>query len=89
MIMKAIPKELMTEAVQKRHGDPAAAMLMNMVKYQPGARKEKEALLQQIQNPKERWKTEQALVTLKLWKRRTEGTESRNSRPKYSLKCTR
>ena len=48
--MKALPKELMTGAVQKRHGDPAAAMLMIMVKNQPGTRKEKEALLQRIQS---------------------------------------
>lgn len=40
-IMKAFPKYLMTESVQKRHGDLAAAMLVVMVKYQPGTRKEK------------------------------------------------
>ena len=62
----------MTEAVQKRHGDPTEVMLMTMVKYQPGTRKEKEALLQQIQNPDVCWKEEKALSSLKMWKRRIE-----------------
>ena len=44
MIMKALPKGLITAAVQKRYSDPEAVMLMVMVKYQPGTRKEKEAL---------------------------------------------
>lgn len=62
----------MTEAVQKRHEDPVAVMLMIVVKYQPGSRKEKEALLQQIQNPDVCWKEEKAFSTLKMWKRRVE-----------------
>ena len=56
MIMKALPKGLMTEAVQKRYATPEAVTLMIMVKYQPGTRKEKKALLQQIQNPESCWK---------------------------------
>jgi hypothetical protein len=51
MITKAIPKDLRTEEVQKRYEDPTEVMMMIMVKYQPGSRKEKEALLQQIQSP--------------------------------------
>ena len=76
MIMKALPKGLRTEAVQKRYSDPEAIMLMIMVKYQPGTRKEKEALLQQIQEPPQSWKKEQALRNLKLWKRRIEKQKS-------------
>ena len=72
MIMKALPKELMTEAVQKRYATPEAVMLMIMVKYQPGTRKEKEALLQQIQNPESCYNQEKALSNLKMWKRRIE-----------------
>ena len=72
MIMKALPKELKTEAVQKRYSNPEAVMLMVMVKYKPGIRKEKEALLQQIQNPPQSWNKEIALNHLKLWKRRIE-----------------
>lgn len=41
MLLKAIPKDLVTEAVQKMHEDPMKAMLMIMVKYQPGGKKEK------------------------------------------------
>ena len=74
MIMKALPKSLMTEAVQKRYSNPEAVMLMVIVKYQPGTRKEKEALLQQIQYPSQSWKKERALSHLKLWKRRSNGT---------------
>ena len=70
--MKALRKALMTEAVQKRYATPEAVMLMIMVKYQPGTRKEKEALLQQIQNPESCWKEEKALSNLKIWKRRIE-----------------
>jgi hypothetical protein len=43
MILKAIPKELADEVTQKRYENPAEIMLMIMVKYQPGTRKEKEA----------------------------------------------
>jgi hypothetical protein len=42
MIMKAIPTILMTEAVQKRYEEPEDLILMIMVKYQPGTKKEKE-----------------------------------------------
>ena len=82
MIMKALPKGLKTEAVQKRYATPEAVMLMIMVKYQPGTRKEKEALLQQIQNPESCWKEEKALSNLKMWKRRIErATEFKASIP--------
>ena len=45
---------------------------MIMVKYQPGSRKEKEALLQQISSPEVCWNEEKALTALKMWKRRIE-----------------
>jgi hypothetical protein len=45
---------------------------MTMTKYQPGSRKEKEMLLQQITNTEASWTEEQALLNLKLWKRRIE-----------------
>ena len=70
--MKALPKGLKIEAIQKRCATPEAAMLMIMVKYQPGTRKEKEALLEQIQNPESCYNQEKALNNLKLWKRRIE-----------------
>ena len=70
--MKARPKGLKTEAVQKRYATPEAVMLMIMVKYQPGTRKEKEALLEQIQNPESCYNQEKALNYLKMWKRRIE-----------------
>ena len=41
MIMKALPKGLMTEAVQKRYANPEAALLMIMVKYQAEQEKKK------------------------------------------------
>ena len=69
MLLKAIPKDLVTEAV---HEDPMKVMLMIMVKYQPGSKKEKEALLQQITNPEACWHEERALATLNMWKRRVE-----------------
>jgi hypothetical protein len=72
MLTKAIPKNLMIEAVLKRYEYPTEVMLIIMMKYQPGNKKEKGALLQQIQNPQESWTEEEALVTLKMWKRRNE-----------------
>ena len=72
MVMKALPKGLRTEAIQKRYSDPEAVMLMIMIKYQPGSRKEKEALLQQIQSPPQSEKKDDVLNNLKLWKRRIE-----------------
>ena len=45
---------------------------MIMVKYQPGTRKEKEALLEQIQNPESCYNEEKALSNLKMRKRRIE-----------------
>ena len=75
MILKAIPKELATEATQKRFEEPTEVLLMVMTKYQPGSRQEKERLLQQISNPEVGWTIEQSLVNLKLWKRRIERAE--------------
>jgi hypothetical protein len=72
MILKAIPVEVSKEATQKRLEDPTEVLLMIMTKYQPGSRKEKEMLLQQITNPEASWTEEQALMNLKLWKRRIE-----------------
>ena len=48
MILKVIPKDIVTEAVQKRYKDPIQVMLLIMIKYQPGSRKEREAILNQI-----------------------------------------
>ena len=33
MILEAIPKDIVTEAVQKRYEDPVQVMLLTMVKY--------------------------------------------------------
>ena len=70
MILKAIPKEIATEATQKRFEEPINLMLLIMIKYQPGSRKEKEAILQQIGSPEAGWTEEKALANLKLWKRK-------------------
>jgi hypothetical protein len=51
MLLKAIPKDIATEAAQKRYNSPIEVTLSVMIKYQPGSRKEKEALLQQISCP--------------------------------------
>ena len=53
-------------------------MLMIMIKHQPGSRKEKEALLQQIQEPPQSEKKEEVLCNLKLWKRRIESAKELN-----------
>ena len=66
MLLKAAPKDLVTEAVQKRHDDPMKVMLMIMVKYQHGSRKERESLLQRITNPEACWNEERELTTLKM-----------------------
>ena len=72
MILTSTPKELATEATQKRLEEPTEVTLMIVSKYQPGNKKEKEMLLQQITNPEVGWTEEQALTTLKMWKRRIE-----------------
>ena len=41
MILKSIPKELATEATQKRLEEPNEVTLTIMSKYQPGSKKEK------------------------------------------------
>ena len=41
MILKAIPKDVVTEAVQKRYNDPIQVMLLIMIKYLPGSRNER------------------------------------------------
>ena len=51
MLLKAIPKDLASEAITKRLDNPTKILLLIMVKYQPGGRKEREALLSQITNP--------------------------------------
>ena len=43
-LLKAIPKDLVTEAVQKRHEDPTKATLTIMVKYQLISKKGKRSL---------------------------------------------
>ena len=72
MLLKAIPKDIVTEAVQKRYKDPIQVMLLIMIKYQPGSRREKEALLQQIGCPEIGWNEEKTLTILKMWKRKIE-----------------
>jgi hypothetical protein len=72
MILKALPKEIVTEAIQKRYKDPIQVMLFLMIKYQPGSRKEREVILQQIGCPEAGWNEESALTNLRLWKRRIE-----------------
>ena len=44
MLLKAIPKDLASEAIAKRLDNPTKILLLIMVKYQPGGRKEREAL---------------------------------------------
>ena len=43
MLLKAIPKHIAAGAAQKRRNDPIKVMLLIMIKYQPGSRREKEA----------------------------------------------
>jgi hypothetical protein len=91
MITKALPKGLRTEAVQKRYSDPEATMLMIMIKYQPGSRKEKEALLQQIQEPPQSWQKGRSIVQLEVVEKantKSQRTEDFGSRSKYSTKGT-
>jgi hypothetical protein len=68
MLLKAISKDLVIEAAQKRHEDPTKATLMIMVKYQPGSKREKEAFLQQTTSPEACWNEEKAVQALKIWK---------------------
>jgi hypothetical protein len=70
MILKAIPKEIATEATQKRFEEPINLMLLIMIKYQPGSKREKEAILQQIGSPEAGWNEEKAFSNLKIWKRK-------------------
>ena len=37
MPLKAIPKEIVTEAAQKRYDDPTKVTLLITIKYQPGS----------------------------------------------------
>ena len=78
MILKALPKEVVTEAIQKRYKDPIQVMLLIMIKYQPGSRKEREVILNQIGYPEVGWTEEKALTNLRLWKERSK--EQRNSK---------
>ena len=61
MILKALPKEIVTEAVQKRYKDPTQVMLLIMIKCQPGSRKEREVILKRIGYPEVGWNEDQAL----------------------------
>ena len=70
--MNAIPKDIVTVAEQKRYNDPIKVMLLIMIKYQPGNRREKETLLQQISCPEACWSEDKALFSLKMWKRKIE-----------------
>ena len=66
MLLKAIPKDIATEAVQKRYNDPIKVTLLIMIRHQPGNRKEKEALLQQISCSGVCWSDDKALFALKM-----------------------
>ena len=48
MLLKSMPKDLAAEAITKRLENPMKILLMVMIKYQPGGRREREALLSQI-----------------------------------------
>ena len=78
MVLKSIPLDLAKEATQKRLDEPTEVTLMIMTRYQPGSRKEKEMLLQQITSPEVGWTAEQSLSNLKLWKRRIERAKELN-----------
>ena len=72
MLLKALPKDLAAEAITKRLEDPMTILLFVMIKYQPGGRREREALLNQITHPEGCWTEEQALEAISTWKRRIE-----------------
>ena len=42
MILKALPKEIVTETIQKRYKHPIQAMLLIMIKHQSRSRKERQ-----------------------------------------------
>jgi hypothetical protein len=68
VILKAVPKDIVTETIQKRYKDPIQVVLLIVMKYQPGSRKEKETLLQQFSCREVGWNEEKALNILKMWK---------------------
>jgi hypothetical protein len=72
MLLKAIPKDLASEIITKRFEDPMKILLVIMIKYQPGGRKERGALLQQITYPEACWKEDKALEGIREWRRRIE-----------------
>ena len=72
MLLKAIPRELASEAITKRLEDPRKVLLLIMIKYQPGGRKEKEAILTQITHPEVQWNEDKVLEGVRNWKRRIE-----------------
>ena len=72
MLLKATPKDIVTEAAQKRYDDPIKVTLFMVIKYQPGNRREKEAVLQRISCPEACWSDDKALYALKMWKRKIE-----------------
>jgi hypothetical protein len=68
MLLKAIPKDLAAEAITKRLDNPLKILLLIMVKYQPGGRKEREAILNQITNPEVCWYEDKGLEAIRTWK---------------------
>ena len=72
MLLKALPKDLAAEAITKRLEDQMKILLFVMIKYQPGGRREQEALHNQITHPEVCWTEEQALEAIRTWKRRIE-----------------
>ena len=70
MLLKALPKSLAAEAITKRLDNPLKILLMILIKYQPGGRKEKEAILHQITNPEVCWNEEKTLEEIRTWNRR-------------------
>jgi len=72
MLLKAIPKSISAEAITKRLENPLQILLLVIVKYQPGGRREREAVLSQITNPEVCWSEDKALEGIRTWKRRIE-----------------
>jgi hypothetical protein len=78
MLLRAIPKNLAAEAITKRLDNPLKITLLIVIKYQPGGRKEREAILTQITNPEACWSEDKALEGIRTWKRRIERAKELN-----------
>ena len=52
MLLKAVPKTSANEAIAKRLENPLKILLPITIKYQPEGRREREAALSKITNPK-------------------------------------